>query len=70
MDRDNRWERVEKAFRALTEGQGIPSQDPLKAMEEAYQKGETDEFIPPRILVGADGRPVGTIQDGDTSSFF
>ena len=49
MDRDNRWERVEKAFRALTEGRGIPFQDPLKAMEEAYQNGETDEFISPRI---------------------
>lgn len=70
MDRDNRWERVEKAFDALTEGKGIPVQDPLQAVEEAYQKGESDEFISPRILTGEDGRPVGTIRDGDTVLFF
>ncbi len=70
LDRDNRWERVEKAFRALTEGRGIPFQEPLITMEEAYQKGETDEFISPRISVGADGRPIGTIQDGDRVLFF
>ena len=38
MDRDNRWDRVEKAFRALTEGQGILIPDPVQAVEEAYQK--------------------------------
>jgi 2,3-bisphosphoglycerate-independent phosphoglycerate mutase len=70
MDRDNRWDRVEKAFRALTEGQGIPARDPVQAMEEAYQKGESDEFISPRILMGEDDRPIGTIQDGDSVFFF
>jgi len=70
MDRDNRWERVEKAFQALTEGKGIPARDPIRAVEEAYQKGETDEFIAPRILMGEDARPIGTVQDGDTVFFF
>jgi 2,3-bisphosphoglycerate-independent phosphoglycerate mutase len=70
MDRDNRWERVEKAFQALTEGQGIPCRAPVQAMEEAYQKGETDEFIAPRILMGEDARPIGTVQNGDTVFFF
>lgn len=70
MDRDNRWERVEKAFRALTEGRGIPFKDPVKAVEEAYQNGETDEFISPHILVGKDDRPLGSIRDGDTVLFF
>jgi 2,3-bisphosphoglycerate-independent phosphoglycerate mutase len=70
MDRDNRWERVERAFRALTEGRGIPFQDPLKAVEEAYQRGETDEFIQPHVLVGSDGRPIGTIRDGDGVLFY
>jgi 2,3-bisphosphoglycerate-independent phosphoglycerate mutase len=70
MDRDNRWERVEKAFRALTEGQGIPAQDPVQAMEEAYQNGETDEFIDPRLLIGEAGLPIGTVQEGDAIFFF
>ena len=70
MDRDNRWERVERAFQAMIKGQGIPAQDPLQTMEEAYQNGETDEFISPRILVGGDGRPIGTIQNGDSLLFF
>jgi 2,3-bisphosphoglycerate-independent phosphoglycerate mutase len=70
MDRDNRWERVEKAFRALTEGQGIAAKDPQKALEEAYQQGETDEFISPRVLTWEDGRPIGTIQNGDSLVFF
>ena len=70
MDRDNRWERVERAFRALTEGQGIFVPDPVQALEEAYQNGETDEFIAPRLITGETGLPVGTIQDGDAVFFF
>ena len=70
MDRDNRWDRVEKAFRALTEGQGILIPDPVQAVEEAYQNGESDEFITPRLMMGETGRPVGTIQDGDAVFFF
>ena len=42
----------------------------MKTMEEAYQNGETDEFILPRIWVDPDGRPIGTIQDGDRVLFF
>ena len=70
MDRDNRWERVERAFRALTGGQGILVPDPVQALEEAYQNGETDEFIAPRLLAGEPGLPLGTIQDGDAVFFF
>ncbi len=70
MDRDNRWERVEKAFRSLTGGEGISVRNPVQAMEEAYQKGETDEFISPCVLVGEDNRPIGTIQDRDAVFFF
>jgi len=70
MDRDNRWERVEKAFRALTEGEGIPDPDPVQAIQEAYQHGETDEFIAPRILTGGTGLPIGIIRDNDAVLFF
>jgi 2,3-bisphosphoglycerate-independent phosphoglycerate mutase len=70
MDRDNRWERVEQAFRAITAGQGVLVSDPVQAMEQAYQNGETDEFIRPRLLTGETGIPVGTIQDGDAVFFF
>jgi 2,3-bisphosphoglycerate-independent phosphoglycerate mutase len=70
MDRDNRWERVEQAFRALTAGQGVLVSDPVQALEWAYQKGETDEFILPRLLTGETGLPMGIIQDGDAVFFF
>jgi 2,3-bisphosphoglycerate-independent phosphoglycerate mutase len=70
MDRDNRWERVEKAFKGLTEGQGISDRDPVEAMRKAYQQEETDEFITPRIMTDEDGHPVGTIRDNDAVLFF
>jgi 2,3-bisphosphoglycerate-independent phosphoglycerate mutase len=70
MDRDNRWERVEKAFRALTEGQGISARDPVEAMKNAYSEEETDEFVAPRIMIDPEGRPVGTIRDNDAVLFF
>lgn len=70
MDRDNRWERVEKAFRALTEGQGIAAQDPNQAIEDAYERGQGDEFIPPIVLTDDQGCPGGLIQDGDGVLFF
>ncbi len=70
MDRDNRWERVEKAFLALTEGQGISARDPVEAMKKAYLQEETDEFIAPRIIIDDEGHPVGTIRDNDAVLFF
>jgi 2,3-bisphosphoglycerate-independent phosphoglycerate mutase len=70
MDRDNRWERVEQAFRAITAGEGVLVSDPVQAMEQAYQNGETDEFILPRLLTGETGIPLGTIKDGDAVFFF
>jgi 2,3-bisphosphoglycerate-independent phosphoglycerate mutase len=70
MDRDNRWQRVERAFRAFTKGQGILVSDPVTAMEEAYQRGETDEFITPCLMAGGNAFPAGLIQDGDALFFF
>ena len=65
MDRDNRWERVERAYRALLQGIGQPAADSAAAIAEAYQAGQGDEFVEPRII----GAP-GTIDDGDAVIFF
>ncbi len=69
MDRDNRWDRVERAFRALTEGEGIAVTSSSEAIRGAYSVGQTDEFVEPRVICAA-GKPVGTIDDGDAVVFF
>ena len=68
MDRDKRWDRVQKAYSALL-GQGLTSTSSAAAIQEAYAAGETDEFVVPRVIV-EDGSPVGPIQDGDSVLFF
>ncbi|WP_397541710.1 2,3-bisphosphoglycerate-independent phosphoglycerate mutase [Roseovarius salis] len=60
MDRDNRWERVELAYRALALGEGYAAENAAQAISDAYGKGRTDEFIKPRVL----GEYTG-MQDGD-----
>ncbi|MBC2710874.1 MAG: 2,3-bisphosphoglycerate-independent phosphoglycerate mutase [Desulfosarcina sp.] len=70
MDRDNRWGRVEKAYRLYTEGKGHPETDPVAAVKTAYGRGETDEFVQPVAIVGESGKPVGTMTDGDGIIFF
>jgi 2,3-bisphosphoglycerate-independent phosphoglycerate mutase len=69
MDRDNRWDRVEKAYRLLTRGEGERSADPAAAVEKRYAEGETDEFIKP-IIVAAGDEGGATIGDGDAVVFF
>lgn len=49
MDRDNRWERVEKAYAAMVYGEGIQCDDPVQAVEDSYQKKVTDEFVVPTV---------------------
>ncbi|SFU88095.1 2,3-bisphosphoglycerate-independent phosphoglycerate mutase [Alicyclobacillus macrosporangiidus] len=70
MDRDNRWERTEKAYRAMVYGEGERATDPLQALEDSYRRSITDEFILPTVIVGEDGKPVGLIQDGDAVIMF
>jgi 2,3-bisphosphoglycerate-independent phosphoglycerate mutase len=70
MDRDRRWERTRKAYRALVHGEGKPVQDPVAAVQEAYDSGETDEFIEPRVVVDGSGEPRGLLRDGDGIVFF
>lgn len=68
MDRNNNWDRVEKAYRVLTEG--TPSTtDLLTFVEESYRKGVTDEYIEP-VMLSKDGVPVGIVRDGDAVVFF
>lgn len=52
MDRDNRWERVEKAYRAITAGEGARADDPCKAVGQSYAEGVTDEFVLPIVVEG------------------
>ena len=69
MDRDNRWERVEKAYRSLVYGEGIEETDPIEAMEHSYVREVTDEFIEPTVIV-KEGKPLSVIREGDSIIFF
>ena len=66
MDRDKRWARVKEAYDLLVEGKGKQSADMVKAMEESYADGVTDEFVKPICNSAVDG----TIQEGDVVIFF
>ena len=70
MDRDNRWERVKKAYDLLTKGIGTPTKDVIKAVADSYKEGVTDEFIMPIIQVDDTGKPIGTIQADDVVIFY
>lgn len=68
MDRNNNWDRLEKAYRALTEG-APQTDDVIAFMEASYQKNITDEYIEP-VMLAQNGKPVGIVQDGDAIIFF
>ena len=65
MDRDNRWDRVEKGYRAHVLSEGTPHKSADEAIAAAYEADENDEFITPRIIVDAAGNPKGQINDND-----
>lgn len=76
MDRDNRWDRVQRAYDCLT-GRNIERSfaTATEAIQSQYDKPETestkgDEFCPPSAILGEDGEPVATVQDGDSVIFF
>ncbi len=70
MDRDKRWERVQKAYNALVHAQGAFTTNPLKSIEESYQNNVTDEFIEPIIVTDEQLVPVATIKADDVVLFF
>lgn len=69
MDRNNNWDRVEKAYRMLTEGKGIQCTDPIKCLQDSYATDVTDEYIEPSVITEK-GTPLTTIKDGDSVIFF
>ena len=69
MDRDNRWERTAKAYRAIAEGKGFKANTPDEAIQKGYERGETDEFIQPTIITKND-QPLATVQEKDAVIFF
>ena len=70
MDRDKRWERIERAFNAMVLGSGEKAPDPVAAAERSYEKGVTDEFIEPVTIVNERGEPLGLIRNDDAVIFF
>ena len=69
MDRDNRWDRVERAYNVMTKGEGNHAECPVCAVKDSYAAEKTDEFVEPTAIV-KDGQPVGLIEDKDSVIFF
>ena len=63
MDRDKRWERIERAFNAMVRGEGEKATDPVAAVRRSYERGVTDEFIEPIVIVDDRNEPVGLIRE-------
>lgn len=70
MDRDKRWDRVEKAYRAMAYGEGPVYSDPLEMIKDSYDHGIFDEFAIPSVMTDADGKPVATVDDEDAVIFY
>ena len=69
MDRDNRWDRVERAYNAITKGLGVSAESGVAAVQNSYNNGKNDEFVEPAVVM-ENGKPVATVQDGDSVIFF
>ena len=70
MDRDSRWERVQKAYECIRFGKGLKANSASEAVAKSYEKNVTDEFIEPTSIVNQDGMPAATVDDGDGVIFF
>jgi len=70
MDRDKRWERVQRGYDLLTLGVGTQTKEPLETMRRFYEQGVTDEFMEPLSVVTSDGAHLGRVEDGDALIFF
>ncbi len=69
MDRDNRWDRVEKAYKTLVNGIGETADSAIAAVEQSYAKGENDEFVLPTVVL-ENGKPTATVKDKDSVIFY
>jgi 2,3-bisphosphoglycerate-independent phosphoglycerate mutase len=70
MDRDKRWDRVKEAFDAMVRSEGHRATTGTAAVEAAYARGETDEFVKPTVIANGAGEPVARVKDGDAILFF
>jgi 2,3-bisphosphoglycerate-independent phosphoglycerate mutase len=70
MDRDKRWDRVQRGYDLMTLGVGTETKDPFETLRRFYEQDVTDEFIEPISVLTADGAHVGRIEDGDAVVFF
>jgi 2,3-bisphosphoglycerate-independent phosphoglycerate mutase len=70
MDRDNRWDRVEKAYRAMVYGDGPRYQDPVQAIVESYENSIYDEFVLPTVMTDENGEPISLISSEDAVIFY
>ncbi|MBQ9609203.1 MAG: 2,3-bisphosphoglycerate-independent phosphoglycerate mutase [Lachnospiraceae bacterium] len=69
MDRDNRWDRVELAYKSLVTGEGVTAEDPIQAMQDSYDKEVFDEFVLPTVIT-ENGKPVSLVKENDSVIFF
>ena len=69
MDRDKRWDRVEKAYRAIVDGTALTAATPTAGVLASYEQGIHDEFVVPFVIEEL-GKPVATVEDGDAVVFF
>lgn len=70
LDRDNRWERTEKAYKAMVSGEGKKAKNAKEAIQNSYNEGKTDEFVEPTIIVNESGLPITKISNNDSAIFF
>ncbi|NCC15079.1 MAG: 2,3-bisphosphoglycerate-independent phosphoglycerate mutase [Clostridia bacterium] len=70
MDRDKRWDRVQEAYDAMVMGKGATATDAVDGIKKSYEKGKTDEFMPPTVIVDEMGMAKGKISDHDAVIFF
>ncbi len=70
MDRDKNWDREQKAYDSLANGIGVQSTDPVKALEDSYANGVTDEFVLPTVITDEDGKPLSLVEANDSVIFF
>ncbi|WP_096156669.1 2,3-bisphosphoglycerate-independent phosphoglycerate mutase [Bacillus sp. FJAT-45066] len=70
MDRDKRWDRVEKSYRAMVYGDGPIYSNAVECINDSYNNGIFDEFVLPSVMTKEDGSPVATIQDSDAVIFY